>query len=242
MIRLHCFGFAFTPRRIPTIFLLIALPILISLGIWQLHRAEEKQHLQNQTRQQATLELKDINKHPLKNLQYRSIHITGHFDNQHQLLLDNKVMNHRVGYEVITPFFPDNSNRMIMVNRGWIAGTGDRQQLPKISGVSGHQTIQGLIKITPTKAFVLSEDGNFEQWPALIQAIDMEQLSKLYRKPFYPFIVLLSPQSPGGFVRRWRPIVMPPAKHLGYAIQWFALALTLVIMYFALQTKREVNE
>jgi len=241
LIRVHCFGFAFTPKLVPTVFLFVALPILVSLGIWQLHRAAYKRQLQSQfqTRHQSTLQLKDINTAALKGLEYRSIRITGHYDNAHQLLLDNKIMDHRVGYEVITPFIPVNGDKMVLVNRGWIPGIGRRDRLPPIEPSTGKQTIEGLIKLTPRKSFVLGDDENSGEWPALVQAIDRRQLVKIYRKPFYPFIVLLSPKSPGTFRREWRPVIITPAKHWGYAVQWFSLALTLVIIYLVLNTQRD---
>ena len=245
MIRVHCFGFAFTPRLISTVFLLLIGPLLISLGIWQLHRASDKRQLETQfeRRHQAMLTLQDIaNTTALRDIAYRSIQVTGHYDNAHQLLIDNKIMNHRVGYEVLTPFIPYKSNKIIMVNRGWIPSTGQRDRLPPIKSSRGKQTIKGLIKLTPKKAFLVGKNVNFKSWPALVQAIDKKQLFMLYHKPLYPFIILLSPQSPNGFVRKWRPIVITPEKHVAYAVQWFALALTLVIMYLVLNTKREDHD
>lgn len=240
LIRLHCFGFAFTPKRAPTVFLLLVLPLLIGLGVWQLHRAGEKHQLQTQfhARQASTLSLKDIHTHALKSLRYRRIRITGHYDNAHSLLVDNKIREHRVGYFVITPFIPTSGDKMVLVNRGWVASTGSRTRLPTIQQRMGRQTIEGLIKITPQKSFLLNQDSRSKTWPALVQAISMRQLKKIYRKPFYPFIVLLSPTSPGTFPREWHPVVITPAKHVAYAVQWFSLALTFVIIYFILTTQR----
>ena len=126
MIRVHCFGLAFTPKLIPTLFVLISLPILLSLGIWQLHRADYKRRLlaQYRTQPKTPLQLKDIPPQPLANLEYRQIKVTDRYDNAHQILIDNKISHHRVGYEVLTPFIPDHGNRVLVVNRGWIAGTG----------------------------------------------------------------------------------------------------------------------
>lgn len=244
MIRVHCFRFTFTPRLVPTVFLLVALPLLVGLGAWQLQRAAYKRELQAQfqTRSHAALALKDINTQSLKSQAYRSIRITGHYDNTRPILIDNKILRHRVGYDVLTPFIPDNTDKIVMVNRGWIAGTGHRDQLPAIASSVGKQTIEGLIKLVSKKAFMLGEDAHSNQWPALMQAVDLPQFATIYRKPVYPFILLLSPKMRGGFAREWRPVVITSAKHVAYAVQWFALALTLVIIYLVLSTRREDND
>lgn len=228
---LHCFGLAF-------------IPILIALGTWQLHRATEKRQLQMQfqSRHHTILQLTDINTQTINQLQYRTIRVTGHYDNAHQLLLDNKISQHRVGYEVITPFIPQHSPKILLVNRGWIAGTRNRKQLPYITPSTGTQTIEGLVKLPPKKSFSLGQTTYQTTWPRRIQTLNLKKISAAYQKKLYPFVVLLSPKSPGGFTREWRPVIMTPEKHIGYAVQWFALALTLAIMCLVFSIRRRNNE
>jgi surfeit locus 1 family protein len=48
-----------------------------------------------------------------------------------------------------------------------------------------------------------------------------------------PGLILLDPSAPDGFRRNWRPSDFGPERHVGYAVQGFALAVTLVILYLA---------
>ena len=241
LIRLHCFGFAFTPKLIPTLGFILCLPILLKLGFWQLHRAEYKQQRQQQfesrplSTPRTLSQLKQVN---IEKLEYYPITLTGHYDNQHQFLIDNRMHNHRVGYEVLTPFIPNSGQKVLLINRGWVPSTGNRQQLPALITVRGQQTIQGLIKLPPKKTFILNGRSRAKSWPLLIQTINLKKIASDYHKPLYPFIVLLSPKNQHGYTREWKPITMNAKKHLGYAVQWFALALTLVIIYLVLNIQR----
>jgi len=242
LFRLHCFGWAFTPKLLPTLGFIVLLPLLLKLGFWQLDRAEFKQHIQAQyqsSSQAAPLPLSQLNTKNIEALDYSPISLTGHYDNAHQFLLDNRVRHRRVGYDVLTPFIPSQGNKIILVNRGWIPSTGDRKQLPRIKQVNGTQHIKGLIKLPMKKFFTLSQHTISQTWPRLTQNLNLKKISASYQRPLYPFIVLLSPEAPHGYIREWKPTAMPPKKHWGYAVQWFALAGTLVIMYLALNLKKQ---
>ena len=49
----------------------------------------------------------------------------------------------------------------------------------------------------------------------------------------YPQLVLLDPAERDGYLRDWRPGGLPPERHVGYALQWYALAATLLAGYVA---------
>ena len=66
----------------------------------------------------------------------------------------------------------------------------------------------------------------------VMQKVDIAQLQKLTHKDYYPFVLRLNPGQAHGFVRDWQPINVLPARHLGYVVQWFLMALVLLIAYF----------
>lgn len=106
--------------------------------------------------------------------------------------------------------------------------------------MKGIQSVEGLVQHFPGKYFVFSENTPSAKWPQLIESLNPEMIQSLLQKPVYSSIILLSPNQPHGFERVWTPnLGMPAQHHLGYAIQWFALALTLVIIYIVLNTRRE---
>ncbi|MGD2032747.1 MAG: SURF1 family protein, partial [Gammaproteobacteria bacterium] len=55
-------------------------------------------------------------------------------------------------------------------------------------------------------------------------------------------IVLLDASAEDGYLRNWAPTEFGPERHYGYALQWFALAATLVIIYVVLNVKRSGND
>lgn len=217
----------------------------LSLGVWQLHRAGTKRLLLKAFSihtQKQNLQIEDLTKtNKLNDLRYFPIKITGHYDNAHHFLLDNKFYNHQLGYEVLTPFSPIGSDKFILVNRGWVPRNYVNLQNSIIIGEnSTTQTIHGLIYIPLSKPFLLKQTPiiNNPIWPLVVQAIQIDRLGMQLKQNLYPAIIWLDKNEPNGFVRDWHPIVMLPQQHLGYAVQWFALALTLLIIYIVLIVKK----
>lgn len=238
-------NFVFAPRLIPTLVTFIILPLLIYLGFWQIHRGEYKQALLEQyldRAKAAPISLKELNN--LKNLnaehyQYYPLVMTGHYDNQHTLLLDNKTYHKQVGYQILTPFIPDDSKQMVLINRGWMVRNPDRRILPIIPNIQGSQKVIGMIYIPTAKTFLLSHDISSNSWPRIIQTIAIAQIKTWLERPLYPWVILLSPESANGFVREWNPITVTPYKNYAYALQWFGLAITLLSIFIGVNTRRE---
>ena len=44
-------------------------------------------------------------------------------------------------------------------------------------------------------------------------------------------VVLLDAGQPDGYLREWQPPGFPPVRHVAYAVQWFALAIALAVIY-----------
>ena len=210
------------------IFTLLVFSGLIKLGIWQTARAIEKeQRIERITNYQssASLSLKallelqgndeDINDIPVK--------IKGEFDGEKVFLIDNQTHKGRLGYRVLQILTLEKAS--VLINLGWIEGFIDRSKLPKVASVSGIHEISGNVRLVE-KGIVLSEQiFEHPQWPLRVQTIDIEQFSQLISQKLLPFVVYLDTKEPIGFEKNWRPIVMPPEKHTGYAVQWLTLAI-----------------
>ena len=72
---------------------------------------------------------------------------------------------------------------------------------------------------------------------AVVELLDTHLISQFLHKSVYPFIIRLGKQSANGYVREWAVVAMPPERHYGYALQWFAMALVLLIIYVSLSLK-----
>ena len=236
LFSIHLNGFIFSPHLIPTLGFLFLLPLLLSLGLWQWHRAHIKQEWVRQynAAQKAPAQ-------PLSSLLINSsflfakTKVEGHYDNQHIFFVENVFHDHQVGCYVLVPF-QTGSQTWIIVNQGWVPLQPNRQ-LPSLAPISEPQTLTGLLEKPSGKGLVL-KDISSGQWPRLIPKIDMEKISRALDRPILPFILLLAEENPHGYIKAWKPTFMSPEKHFSYAIQWFALALTLVIIYVTLNLKK----
>lgn len=214
----------FRPSWLPSLAVLVVLPLLLSLGFWQLHRAETKQQLLDQFAARAQQSPQPLANH-LPN--FTPMQVTGYYDNQHSMLLDNRIVNHQAGYDVLTLFIPQNGDQVLLVNRGWIP----RQTQPgTVPAVSGQQTIVGITQV-PEHNIVLSHPVQPVAWPLVIEDIRFDELQHQLNRPLYPFILLLSPQMP-------TITSISPQRHRGYAVQWFSLALTLMMIYLKFNISR----
>lgn len=171
-------------------------------------------------------------------LRFRRLQITGKFIDKYQIYIDNKIHQDRVGYYVVTPMQIGHSDQYVLVNRGWVPMGKTRADLPKINTPGNTVTITGIAKYH-TKDVVSFGEGNRSNkgWPAVVRWVDIKAVSRETKLNFVPFLLLLDPESHYGFVRHWKFINMPPAKHMSYAVQWFAMALVLVLIYLIVNLK-----
>lgn len=204
---------------------------LCSLGFWQLSRAKEKRIL-IATFTARTLHA-PLSSNALQNLadpRYYRAKLSGNFDNSHTYLLDNKIVDGQVGYEVYTPFWIKHSKNPIMVDRGFIPMGSTRQQLPTIKNINGEVNILGMLNSPPKYvAFGTMQTDALINWPLRIEYLDLKKINLAAK--FYPYILSLDANDPAAYKIQWQAFeTMPPERHIGYAVQWFALALTLLIL------------
>ena len=221
------------------LFVLFFLPVTISLAFWQLDRADEKHNLLEtyKDRQSADpVTLKIIKKtypdtsNESKRPDYVRVKVQGQYDNKSTLLLDNRVRNSRPGYDVISPF-KTTGGQWILVNRGWIAADLDRRILPEISQIPAETTLVGYLYRSPGKQIMLGDDPWVKgESRIVIQSMDTELISKKLEIPFYDFSLRLDEKEPGALTTGWFIVNVQPGKHTGYAFQWSALAVALMIL------------
>ena len=232
----------FKPNLIPTIIFLLVLPILLRLGFWQLDRAEEKRGLITLFKQQnelGPLLIKDTIEFDEK-LNYRTAKVTGKYNLEKQIFIDNKIHQGKTGVYVMTPFKLNNSEYSVLVNRGWVPMVIDRSSLPKIKTPTQTLKLNGKIKINAKKPFTVGDQFQSNQgWPALMQWINIAEIENKSGLKLLPYVFLLEEKEKSGYVRNWKPVVMQPEKSTSYAVQWFALALALTIIYIVVNLKNE---
>lgn len=238
--------YEFHPGLWPSLIVAALLVLLIGLGFWQLDRAEQKRALLEDFRDRPTEAAVRLHAglEPKPGWRYRQAWARGEYDGRHQFLLDNKVHNGRVGYHVLTPLRLAHSDAVVLVNRGWVPQGRTRQDLPALPVSSeGTVTVEGVIDLPPEDVFTLGEgEDRAPGWPKVLQRIRFDLQGSQLDADLLPLVLLLGPDEPDGFVRQWAPVPsFGPARHIGYAVQWFALALALVILFFW-AVKRPLDE
>jgi surfeit locus 1 family protein len=213
--------------------------LLLTLGMWQLHRAHFKESLEQTYQARSSDEAVRLSA-PVSDpgwLRFRRVRAEGRYDAQHQVLLDNRVHQGRAGYEVYSPFHIEDTGLWVLVNRGWVPLGRTRAELPDVAVPAGTVAIQGLMDLPPGKTLLLGESET-PGWPKVVQRVDLDELSERLGRRLEPAVLLLDAQVPGGFVRRWQLGSSGVARHYSYAVQWFAMAAVLILLYGVLNTRR----
>ncbi|MFQ6024545.1 MAG: SURF1 family protein [Acidiferrobacterales bacterium] len=233
--------YRFRPPLVPTLAVLILLPILLGLGFWQLDRAEQKRTIQAEydARSQGPEVKIDSALQAADDLRFYRVLVEGNYDPEYEVLIDNRIHAGRAGYHVITPLKLRGSRVRVLVNRGWVPVGSNRQELPQTAAPTGLQKITGVATVPRAKVFMLAEpDPLGEQWQRVWQHMDMNRYAQAVPFPVQPVVVLLDPENAaGGFVREWARLDAGIAVHRGYAVQWFLFATVLLIMYVVLNVK-----
>ena len=212
------------------LFTLTFLPLLLSLGVWQLDRAGQKRALEAQMEQQRERPASPL--HDLSAttpLAWRALRLTGQFDPQHIWLLDNRTRNGQAGVEVLQLFHDQPSNRQLILNRGWLAWP-DRRHLPAVPVAEGILRLQAEALPPPGPGFRLAS-ASTAGWPRLITYAPAAVLAEHAGLAAEPLMARLQPGSPGALRLEWPAMPMPATKHTAYAVQWFTLALALLILF-----------
>ena len=215
---------------VPSILILATMAFLVSLGFWQLDRADQKRTIEASIQKANTgvVEL-IVNQNELLNKEYYEVRLQGSYIGDKQFIYDNQIVDQASGYYVLTPFVLTGQSNAIMINRGFIPWNGRRDQLDDIAVDSAFREIK--IQVSrPIKRIELKTSDISNQFPVLIQAIDFDVIEEISSTSFVDVIGLLDPSSDDGFVRKWEPYTGSIEKHIGYAIQWFLMALVLGII------------
>lgn len=224
---------------VPTLAMLILVPAFTALGFWQLDRAQEKRALQSLYDRRATQAPVALGAEtgPPQALQYRHLRIRGHYETDYRLLWDNRIHHGIAGYHVITPFRIEGSDTRVLVNRGWVPMGADRQHPPDTEPPSGTVTITG-VAVVPQREFTLGQLDPLRRTRLTVwQELDLARYARQTGWPLQPVVILLDPQSPGGYVREWARLDTGVAIHEGYAFQWFMFAAVTLGVYIALTVR-----
>jgi surfeit locus 1 family protein len=218
-----------------TAFSVVFTLLFFGLSIWQVERGQAKLIMLENNTALASLpgvemssELVVTNGEPIR--------LHGKFDSQRVLLLDNRVLAGRVGYEVLQ-VFEDDSGVIALVNRGFIAGGRTRSDLPAVPVANRvAQSIRGHAYLTELEVPQENIAGTASPW--VIQVAVPQKLEGLVGLTLFGRVIRLEESSPDALPRYWPVTTMSPERHYGYAVTWFLMAVA-VIALFIFSLKQE---
>lgn len=207
-----------------------------SAGLWQLDRAAEAGALQARFAAGGTAApiRQLVSDADAQGLRYVRLQLIGRYDPDHQVLLDNLSYQGLPGYQVLTPLTTPVGT--VLVNRGWVPANGDRTILPNIRVGNQARDVTGRIERLPRPSIQLGAATvpADAAWPRRLLFPTSGEVSAQSGIALRDYQLLLDPGAADGFVRDWHPGGMGPERHLAYAVQWFGLALTVVVIYIVL--------
>lgn len=212
-------------RWLPYAFGVLVVAQFVGLGVWQISRAQEKRAAQEAFDRETgfTRFVHGMDVKP-----YQQLLAEGRFDAEHQFLLDNIIVDSRNGHYVLTPLVYSDDEPALIVNRGWVARTGEAVESAALEVPPGRVTVRGRAGALPRAGYRMGAAIEPQSaWPrhALYPALDEVQAA--LGRELQPFVLLLAPGEDYGLLRRWEPAEIGPGRHYAYALQWFAMAVVL---------------
>jgi surfeit locus 1 family protein len=229
----------FAPAAWSVLLAVAASLLFASLGIWQLERAAYKESLERKFEQRLGEDYQRLSKDTdLVDIQYRKLRLEGRYDLDHQFLLDNQVHGGRAGYHVLTPFHLEDSDRLLLVDRGWAAWGERRTPLPRLRDPLAAAEVSGIAFVPGEPALKLGDLEIAADWPQVIPYLDMAALRRQYAPDLLPMVLWMAPESPGNYLREWNPVWLPPERSRAYALQWFSFAGIALFLFVLLNLRK----
>ena len=239
--------YEFKPRLGASLATLILLPVLLGLGYWQLERAEQKRAIQAEfsaSYNKSAVVLNDYQKRDEPgSLRWRPVIISGRYTGS-AYFLDNQVYRGEPGYRIYAPLKLSGSDDVVLVERDWQPLGDGRQRLPAIELPQGNMHLQGRVVPAPATGIMLGEHRiqRMTKQRYRVQRIKPAELASHSGTNLLPYVVRLDKAPHAGDDRRAALNGFGSERHVGYAFQWFALAVTLVIIYLSVNIKRRHQE
>ena len=211
-----------------------------ALGVWQLNRAAQKVALQQML--DARGSLPELPGTSLASTaadaaaqHFRRVRLRGQWLPSATLFLDNRQMNGKPGFFVVTPFRLDDSTEAVLVQRGWAPRDfTDRSHVPDVATPAGSVELVGHIAPPPARLYEFAGSA-----PGPIrQNLDLDSYSREAGVPLKPLSVMQDGAAADSLLREWPRPAVDVHKHYGYAFQWFALSALMAGLYVWFQLIR----
>ncbi|RZJ09425.1 MAG: SURF1 family protein [Rubrivivax sp.] len=215
---------------------LVGAGLTARLGVWQLDRAAQKLGLQaaiEAEAQRPALGNAELNPAAL----HRRVTLRGTWVAERTVWLDNRPMDSRAGFYVVTPLRLADRADAVLVQRGWAPRNAlDRSRLPALVTPAGEVEVTGRLAASPSRLYELGEGSA----GAIRQNLDPVAFAAESGLALLPLTVVQTEPAAvdDGLLRHWPAPDLGLQKHYGYAFQWFALCALIVGLYVWFQIIR----
>jgi surfeit locus 1 family protein len=210
------------------IFAIIFVPITISLGLWQIERANEKKVIiSNYDKLLVSTPIALQKEQPLDN--WQPIETVGAYQDL-VIYEDNAINSSKAGFKVYH-LFQNGDGTFIFVHRGFIERNLIKNNLPRIDTPVGKKNIKGTTLFKQNNTFVKNiEESDIRIIQEFNTSVLIERFPILKDRYLHPFLFNLDVRDADKFQPIEKPVNMTATKHIGYAIQWFGLCAALIIL------------
>ena len=232
-------SFSFRPSWWAVVLTILLSAGMIAAGFWQYGRGLQKQAMQaDRARSSAAAPpgfLDDVST-PVRG-QSRRVRLQGRYLADLGVLLDNQPHQGKPGVHAWVPVLLADGRRLI-VDRGWLP-----LGAPVAPPPAGELQIEGHWRDIPKPGMRMgTAPARCETpRPALVNYPDLAAVRCLFGETTLDGLLELDARAPGGFERDWATAganEIPPARHFGYAVQWWLFAVTLIALFIKINLKK----
>ena len=210
----------------------VGIAATLALGAWQMSRAAQKLALHASIEQRQAMP--PVSQRDLlasrngADLLHRIVVLRGTWVGQRTVFLDNRQMQGKVGFFVVTPLRLEGTDAAVLVERGWVQRNFmEREKLPAISTSAGVVELRGRLAPPPAKLYDFAGAA-----PGPIrQNLDLAQFRAETGLPLLDFAVQQIGGPSEGLLRDWPEPASGVETNYGYAAQWWALSMLIAILY-----------
>jgi len=229
-------------KLLPAFITLISFLVLCTLGTWQLHRLEWKKALieRIETRSQDlnVLNLSSLNFSPYseavgdggRDIEFFRVSLTGHFLDTKKMYLMSLNNSGKLGFQLLVPF-QDINDRRFIVDLGWVSEKENSVEEKFYRELEGETYFEGVAEIYPKpNIFKPDNDPGRNLW----YNYNVDQMSDFVNFNLEP-IVVRSYVLDGYLTLSNKKVTNRKNlrnDHFSYAITWFGLSVSILIIYF----------
>ncbi len=223
-----------------TLLVIIGALILGRLGIWQLDRLAQRRAFNsalNARIAQPALALAGATLDPAA-LEYRRIEVRGVFDSAQEIVLRNRELDGTPGVHILTPLRLSGSDTAVLVDRGWIPrDQADPAARSAFAAPPGEMQVIGIARRSQDERASGPQDPPLGPQRLRLDAWFRVNIASIQQQAGYPLLPIFIEQQPApsdpALPRRVAAADLGEGPHMGYAVQWFAFAIILVVGYIA---------